>query len=95
MYWLAIDPSAAQDGTSVIASYQGQTLTVEDAQNLSSLRIRINDAMLDMDQPITVTFEGATLFEGNVERTIATLAATLAEREDPSLVYSGEVVVDL
>ena len=34
-----------------------------------------------MSQPLTVTYEGATLFEDVVDRTFATLAATLTERE--------------
>ena len=94
-YWLAVDEAQRQAGTRVIVSYAGQTVDVEEASGLQSLRIRISDAMLDMDQPMSVTRNGATLFEGTVARTIAVIAATLETREDPSMVYAGEVVVDL
>jgi poly(3-hydroxybutyrate) depolymerase len=95
LYWLAIDADDERAGTRVVASYAGQLVTIEEAEGLSALRIRLDDAMLDMDAPVHVERDGATLFEGVVPRTARVLAQTLDEREDPSLVYAGELEVQL
>jgi hypothetical protein len=92
-YWLAVDIANQREGTKVIASYQGQTVTVEQVEGLSGLFIRFSDAMLDMDQPVTVVQAGNTLFQGQVQRTIAVIANTLQGRQDPQMVYLGEVAV--
>ena len=59
------------------------------------LTVRLNDAMLDLDRPITVTSGGKTLFSGPVKRTIRVLAKTLAERGDPKGMFRAEVTVEL
>jgi len=92
-YWLAVDPAHELEGTRVVASHQGQTVTIEQIEGLSSIRIWFSDTMLDMDQSITIVQGGNTLFEGQVHRTIAVIAKTLQDREDPEMVYFGEVTV--
>jgi hypothetical protein len=49
--------------------------------------------MMDLDASVKVVRDGTTVFEGMIPRTIATLATTLYEREDPALVYPAELVV--
>lgn len=44
--------------------------------------------MVDMDKPVKVTYQGRTLFEGKVERTMGCLAKTLQERGDRELMFS-------
>ena len=95
MYWLAVESTEQRPGTRVVASYQDQTVSIDQAQGLSSLLLRLNDDMLDLDQPVRVTHDGQTLFEGTLDRTIATLDATLRERQDPSMVYSAELSIAL
>ena len=51
--------------------------------------------MLDQDRAISVRRDGAELFSGVVPRTIAVLYSTLADRGDPSLMFSGEISVPL
>jgi poly(3-hydroxybutyrate) depolymerase len=95
MYWLAVDPSEERAGTRLVASAAGQTVTIEEAEGVSSLRVRFTDEMMSLDQPVTIVRNGPVLFEGTVARTIAVLDATLREREDPAMVYSAEARVDL
>ena len=61
----------------------------------ASVGILLNDTMVDLDRPVTVRWKDKTVFQGIVRRKAAVLARTLAEREDPRLVFSGEVWVDL
>ncbi len=93
-YWLAVDADQALATTEVRATLAGQAIDLE-ATGLSRLRVRLSDEMLDLSQALTVTANGAEAFAGSVPRTIATLAATLAERGDPRLMFSAEIPLEL
>jgi hypothetical protein len=93
-YWLAVPPNSTQDRTEVIAEQRGQQIDVQ-AGGVPKLLIRVNDRMLDFDQPVTVTANGQRLFHDKVHRMIAVLAKTLDEYGDPQSVFSGELSVDL
>lgn len=92
-YWLAVPADQAKKGTKIVASYEGQTVTLA-AEGVTKLVLRLSDAMLDLDQPLRVVAGGATLFEGRASRTIAALATTL-ERGDPALVFCSEIELTL
>jgi hypothetical protein len=49
--------------------------------------------MFDLDQPIVVKRGDEVVFEGTVPRTISAIATTIAERHDPTGVFTGEIVV--
>ncbi len=89
-YWLAV--RTLQPGAVVRAKLTGQRINVQFGKT-KQLLIRLNDAMLDLDKPVTVTSGDRQLHSGRVIRTIGTLARTLAERGDPASVFSGEIVV--
>lgn len=94
-YWLAVDPKNEKEGAEVRARRNGQNIEIEKAEGIDALTILLSDDMLDLDLPIKVTAQGKELFSGTVPRTISTLARTLQQREDPSLVFSAEVLVSL
>lgn len=90
-YWLAVD--IAEVGSLTEATIEGQTIgVVSDASR--GLRVRLNDELLDLDQPVALSFNGVVAHSGSVDRVIATLAETLAERGDPRLMFSAEVPLD-
>ncbi len=93
-YWLAVDADQALAATLVRATLRGQAITLQ-TTGLSRLRVRLSDELLDLSQAVTVTANGTEVFAGTVPRTIAALAATLAERGDPRLVFSAEIPVEL
>ena len=93
-YWLAIKPDEQRAGIEVRADLKGQQFDVQ-AADISQLMIRVNDRMLNLDEEITVVSKGEELFKGRVQRSIAMLAKTLAERGDPESVFSGEITVKL
>jgi len=93
-YWLAVDADQALAATEVRATLGGQAIALE-TTGLSRLKVRLSDELLDLSQAVTVTANGTEAFAGTVPRTIATLAATLAERGDPRLVFSAEIPVEL
>jgi poly(3-hydroxybutyrate) depolymerase len=94
-YWLAVSTTDVAAGAELTASYAGQTLKVDAAKGVKRLTLRVTDAMLDQDQPVSVQAASGELYSGTISRTIAVLYATLVERGDPSLMFAGEVSVAL
>jgi hypothetical protein len=96
-YWLA-NPEP-KGGQRVVAERKGQEITILEASGVSKLAIRLDGSMVDLAKPVVVKagpdLGSATLFEGVVPATIATMAKTLAERGDPSGVFLAEITVDI
>ncbi len=92
-YWLANpEPKAGQR---VVASIDGQTVTIAEAAGVARLSILLDDGLVDLDKPVRVEMGGRTLFEGKVDRTIATLARTIADRGDAKAAFAAAVEVAL
>ena len=81
-YWLAVAPDAAKPRATLRAGVNSQTITIDSAE-IASLTLRLRDALLDLDQPITVIANGKEIFRGTVKRTLAAIESSLAERNDP------------
>ena len=92
-YWLAVDPQHLPERSLVVATRQGQQIDIE-SSDVDRLIIRLNDEMLDLDQPVTISSGQTTRFAGRVPRTIARLAETVG-RGDPDLIFCTEIRVDL
>lgn len=90
-YWLAVDEPKA--GTTIVAEREGQKITIREATGIGAIRIRLDDAFLDLDGEVTIERDGVPVFTGKVDRTIATLATTLVERSDPLGMFAAEIVV--
>ena len=61
--------------------------------DVPELLIRVNDQMIDFDQPVRVTFGEKELFEGPVTRSKATIEKTFNERHDQTAIFSAEIKV--
>ncbi len=92
LYWLAVPSGAAKNKQEIIAERNGALFTVEKS-DATNVIVRLNDAMTDLDQPVTVRSRSAELFSGRVQRTIAVIEQTLRERGDRRLIFSAEVAV--
>jgi dienelactone hydrolase len=93
-YWLALDAGERKAASEIVASRDGQSIDVASAQ-VGRVRVLLNDAMVDLDEPVVITSAGKPVVTSRVRRTIATLARTLAERGDPRSMYDGELAVEL
>jgi hypothetical protein len=92
-YWLAVPAGAAKSGTLVEAVRDGQKIAIT-AEGVDRLLVRLNDDMLDLNQPVVITLNGKPAYQGKPSRTIATLHKTLEERGDATMVFSAEVAID-
>jgi hypothetical protein len=93
-YWLAVDADQEKKGTEIVAKYSGQQVELQSA-DVTKVRVRLDDRILDLDKPVTISANGEQAFQGIVPRTIATIAQTLSERGDPAGKFCGEVAVTL
>ncbi len=93
-YWLATPADQARRGQLAVVSHAGQTFDVEQVGGgLRSLTMLLNDRLVDLDRPVTITTGGRTLFTGPVKRTLGEIGRTLADRGDPDGVFSAAVTV--
>lgn len=72
-----------------------QKFEISKAENVSTLLLRMDQRMVDLDKPITISFAGKEIFNGFALRTIGTMLKTLSGRGDPKLIFDSEVSVDL
>ncbi len=91
-YWLAVPAGKAAPGQEITATRHGAAFTLT-TKNVPEVILLLNDKMTDLDQAVTIQSGGKILFSGIVPRTIASLHQTLAEREDPGLIFSSSVSV--
>jgi poly(3-hydroxybutyrate) depolymerase len=94
-YWLAVPSKDAKGDALVIATRSGQTIDIGTAEKVSRLLIRLDDRLVDLDQPVEVKQGGKVIFAGIAPRTVAVLVRTLAGRGDPGLVFDSEIEVAL
>ncbi len=90
-YWLAVPRAEAKPGQDITAERRGQDITVTAPAGLQ-VTVLLNDRMLDLDRPVTVTWNGRAMEPRRVPRTLAVIRRTLEERGDPFLTFSGEIV---
>ncbi|MEK6702538.1 MAG: alpha/beta hydrolase [Planctomycetota bacterium] len=93
-YWLKVKDADKKPGTVIVATYKPGEVVIESAEGLTGVTVLLSDAMMDLDKPLKITKDGKTLFEGKVQRTIESLAASLEERADKGLMFPARVSVD-
>lgn len=94
-YWLAIPDGEGATDDEIIASRDGQTITVAGPSGRTVL-VRLNDNLADLDQPVRIVAEdGAVLFEGSAPRTSDAIEASIAASGDYTMIYSAEIPVTL
>ncbi|MEY4032919.1 MAG: hypothetical protein RL492_113 [Verrucomicrobiota bacterium] len=82
-YWLQV-PAAAQPGQKLVATVTGQAIALT-GDVPKGLSLRLHDALVNLDEPLTVTVNGQPAFRGKVPRSAAVIRAALAERLDPQI----------
>ncbi len=90
-YWLEVaDREAIRERQKIVATLEGRTLSIA-GDSTASLRLRLSDRLLDLDQPLTVRVNGRQVFDGKPVRRAAHIVRSLAERPDPNAAASAVV----
>ena len=91
-YWLGVPKDQAQTGGEIKATFSRDTNTVNIISNYSStLFIYLNDAMLDLDQPVSIQYQGNEIAKKVFDRTNSALYNSLHERGDIGLMYAVKI----
>lgn len=77
----------------IVASRNGNTVTIEEAEHVEELVILLDDRMADLDQPVRVLCGGRELVSVKPPRTVDALIASLVARGDPRLMFAAELAV--
>ena len=91
-YWLSQE--TPQGGSRVVVELKDQVIHVVECENTEQLSFRLDDSMIDLDQPVKVMRGDTCFYEGVVPRRRSVLAKTLAERGDPVGMFSAELTVN-
>ncbi len=92
LYWLGVPPETARGGAVVTGEVKGQTITLD--SELDAIRLYLNDRLLDLDQQVTVRWNGEEVFSGRVQRTEEAIRQSLTERLDRPLAATAILDVE-
>ena len=93
-YWLKVDEPVARDRK--VVEMGGNVITIIEPGAPGTLRIRLDDQMLDLRRPVRVQYQdGTVIFNDIVPRQRRVIEETLAERGDVRGVYFGEIVLEM
>lgn len=93
-YWLQVTADNAKGRPRIVATRSGNTVTIEQS-DVGEVTILASDEIFNLAERLTIRHADSTLFNGRVERTVATLAESLLERDDPRLTFSAAVTVTI
>lgn len=93
-YWLAVPKGQAKARTKITASRDGNLIEIAECDS-EEVQFLLRDAMMDLDQPVTVKSGDRVLFSGKVNRTISTLAETIGDRGDMAAAFPARVLVKM
>ncbi|MCP4174485.1 MAG: polyhydroxyalkanoate depolymerase [Fuerstiella sp.] len=91
-YWLAVAAEHARARTEIQADLKDQNITIE-AADVPEISVRLDDRMLNLDKPFSISMNDKVVFRGIAPRTIAVLNKTLSERGDRCGTFVAEVTV--
>jgi dienelactone hydrolase len=81
-YWLKIpDRTAAREGQKIVATVDGQTIRLT-GEIPKGMTLLLSDALLDLDQPVSVVVNEKLVSTAKLPRTAATIRQSLEERLD-------------
>lgn len=89
-YWLTVDHPIK--GSVIEAEVEGQILRLN-SESVEKVTLRLSDQLVNLDQQVTVIFNGKQVFQGKVPRETKVIWGSLNERFDPSSVASATLQV--
>jgi hypothetical protein len=76
----------------VRAKRSGNTIELA-TEEVKELRLRLSDAMLDLDQPVLVVWNGRKVHERTLKRSADVLLDDYLLRRDPGMTFTAELLI--
>lgn len=104
-YWLELAKAPETLPLFVQAEISGNTIAIKvEQQNAEkvrvpatgvSLRVYLNDALVNLDKPVQISINGKQVHQGLLPRQLSTQMKTMAGRGDPLMIFSAEKLLEL
>ena len=91
-YWLRQREGKAKRGSEVTASLDGQKINIESTLGMEQVGFYLNDDVLDLDESVTIAFNGKDRGTRRVFRNLSHMVNSLEAYGDPHRIYSAEFV---
>ena len=89
-YWLGVPEDLIETRGEVRAEYNAQLNEINIISNYSSrLELFLNDNMLNLDEPITIKYQGEVIYQDLVSRTILSIQKSISAKGDSKLAFSN------
>lgn len=93
-YWLKTPKTLIRNGEVIIAEYNSATNEINILENYSNrIQLLLNDEMLDLDQPITIKYQGNLIHKGQFHRSILNIYETISEKGDINLNFPCVITI--
>ena len=93
-YWIQLPTDELTQGGETIVSYKGQTITIEKCFT-SKITFWLSDAMLDLDKPVKIIYQGKSLFDALIPRTQQAIEQRIDQYYDTAESYSAKCTINL
>lgn len=93
-YWITAPAKELARDKEVRANINGNTITLTRC-DYTQLTFSLNNQMVNLNKPVTVIYQGKTLFKGKVKSQQATLRRTLYQRNDPAYMFPAQITVNI
>lgn len=91
-YYLSVSTDEAKGGMEVRVDRRENVFEIL-RNDYNTLYINLNDRMVDLDKPVTVLYEGRTIFRGRVPRRARHIAASIDDRADPEYIFYAQIKI--
>ncbi len=93
-YWLQIVDGSRQNGKTIVASYNREENSITIHENYNArLNLLLNDAMLDLNTPITVYYQESEIGTVTPQRSVEVLFESASHHGDPGKTFSALITV--
>lgn len=92
-YWLEVPEIGMNQGSKVVASYKGNTVTIESSDSPVVI-IGLNDKMMNLDTPVTIICDGKVVAKKTFSRKMSNIAHSLNARFDRDYIFPVRIMVD-
>ncbi|WP_304238562.1 hypothetical protein [Jiulongibacter sediminis] len=93
-YWLGMPDNSSVTETAVIVSYNKQANEVNILQNpQDTLHIFMNDQMLNLDKPVTLKYQGQTIYQETPERNMLQIYKSIKAKGDQNLAFPVDFTI--
>ncbi len=87
-YWIETPENEIITGGGISAEYDPLPNEINIIENYSgTIKLLINDNMLDLDNPITIKYKDTVIYKGLLHRTILNIYGSLSVKGDPNLAF--------